>query len=166
MKLSAIEFKRFDLLAVLTTCLEETELPSGLLELELSETSLQSGTDEAIEILEGLKELGVSIALNSFGTGYSSLSYLKRLPINTLTIDRSFISEIKSQDENCVIIDAVIAVGHALGLSIVADCVETEIQCEYLKSKGCDVMQGFLFSKPLSVDDMTTKLDELQTADL
>ncbi len=165
-KLSAIEFKRFDLLAVLTSCLEETELPSGLLELELSESSLCSGTDEAIEILTGLNELGVGIALNSFGTGCSSLSYLKRLPINTLTIDQSFVSEIKSQDENCVIVDAVIALGHALGLSVVADGVETEMQCEYLKSKGCDAMQGFLFSKPLSIDDMTTKLDELQTADL
>ena len=162
----AIEFKRFDLLTVITNYLEETELPAEFLELELTETSLHFDTDHAIEMFTQLRNLGMSIAINNFGTGCSSLSYLNRLPVNTLRIDRSFISEIKSPDENHVITDGIIALGHALGLSVVADGVETEIQRDYLKSKNCNVMQGFLFSKPLSVDDMTIKLDELQTADL
>ncbi|MFC1589440.1 putative bifunctional diguanylate cyclase/phosphodiesterase [Pseudomonadota bacterium] len=163
--ISAIEFKRFDLLAVITSCLKETELPPELLELELTETSLLSGTDHIIEIFTSLRELGVSIALNNFGTGYSSLSYLNRLPINTLKIDRSFVGEIKSQDDDCAIINSIIALGHALNLSIVADGVETEIQRGYLNSKGCDVMQGFLFNVPLSVEDMTLKLDESLVVD-
>jgi len=162
----AIEFKRFDLLSVITRYLEETELPAEFLELELTETSIHFDTDHAIEMFSQLRKLGVSIAINNFGTGCSSLSYLKRLPVNTLRIDRSFISEIKSQDESHVITDGIIALGHALGLSVVADGVETEIQRDYLKSKNCNVMQGFLFSKPLSVKDMASKLDELQTANL
>jgi EAL domain-containing protein (putative c-di-GMP-specific phosphodiesterase class I) len=164
--ISGIEFKRFDLLAVVSSCLEQTELPHELLELELSETSLHSESEHAIEIYNNLKKLGVGITLDNFGAGFSSVSYLHRLPVSTLKIDRSFVTAIKAKDDDCAVIDAVIAQGHALGLSIVAVGVETEIQRKQLKSKNCDVMQGFLLSQPLSVEDMTSKLDELQVADL
>ena len=164
--ISATEFKRFDLLTMVTTSLKETGLPAELLELELTEVSLQSGTDHVIEMFSSLRKLGVSITLNNFGTGHSSLSDLNRLPLNSLKIDRSFVSEIKSQADESAIINAIIALGHALDLSIVADGVETEIQRGYLNSKTCDVMQGFLFSKPLSVDDITIKLDEALVVDV
>lgn len=163
--ISAIEFRRFDLLTMITNCLKETGLPPELLELELTETFLLSETDHAIEMFTSLRKLGVSIALNNFGTGHSSLSDLNKLPVNTLKIDRSFISQIQSQNDDCTIIDAIIALGHALNFSIVADGVETETQRDYLNSKDCDVMQGFLFSKPLSVDNITIKLDEALVAD-
>ncbi|MES0327770.1 MAG: EAL domain-containing protein [Gammaproteobacteria bacterium] len=163
--ISATEFKRFDLLTMVTTCLKETGLPAELLELELTEISLQSGTDHVIEMFTSLKKLGVSVTLNNFGTGNSSLSDLNKLAVNTLKIDRSFVSEIKSKADESAIINAIIALGHALDLSIVADGVETEIQRGYLHSKTCDVMQGFLFSKPLSVDDITIKLDEALVVD-
>ena len=163
--ISALEFKRFDLLTVITNNLEETELPPELFELELTEASIQSGTDDILEIMTGLKKLGVGIALNNFGSGYSSLSDLNKLPLNTLKIDRSFVAEIKSQDDDSAIVDAIISMGHALDLVIVADGVETEIQRDYLNSKACDAMQGFLFSRPLSVDDMSVKLDELLVVD-
>ncbi|MCW8830387.1 MAG: EAL domain-containing protein, partial [Gammaproteobacteria bacterium] len=163
--ISALEFRRFDLLSVLTDYLEETELPAELLELELTEAALQSGTDDVIEIITGLKRLGVGIALNNFGTGYSSLSDLNRLPVNTLKIDRHFVAQIKTAGDDSALISAIVSMGHALGLSVVADGVETETQRDYLKAKGCDAMQGFLFSRPLSVDDITSKLDELLVAD-
>ena len=159
--ISALEFKRFDLLTVITNTLEETELPPELLELELTEASIQSGTDDVVEIMTGLKKLGVGIALNNFGTGYSSLSDLNQLPLNALKIDRSFVAEVKSPGDDSAIINAIISIGHALDLAIVADGVETEIQREYLNSKNCDAMQGSLFSRPLSVDDITSQLDEL-----
>lgn len=164
--ISATEFKRFDLLTMVTTCLKETGLPAELLELELTEISLQSGTDHVIEMFASLRKLGVSVTLNNFGTGHSSLSDLNNLPVNTLKIDRSFVSEIKSKADKSAIISAIIALGHALDLSIVADGVETEIQRGYLNSKACDVMQGFLFSKPLSVDEITIKLDEALVVDV
>ncbi|MDH5612807.1 MAG: EAL domain-containing protein [Gammaproteobacteria bacterium] len=164
--ISGIEFKRFDLLAVVSDCLEQTELPANLLELEVSEASLLSESDQAIEIYSHLQKLGVVITVDNFGTGFSSVRYLHRLPVSTLKIDRSFVADIKSKNDDCAVVDAVIAQGHALGMSVVAVGVETEIQRTLLKSKNCDVMQGFLLSQPLSASDMTGKLDELQVADL
>lgn len=164
--LSVIEFKRFDLLATLKNCLKETGLPPELIEFELSEASLHADPDGAIEILDGMKKSGINLAINGFGTGYSSLSILKRLPINTLKIDRSFIAEIRSTDESYGMVNGIISLGHDMGFTTVADGVETEVQRDYLKSKACDVMQGFLFDRPLSIEDMAAKLDELQTANL
>ena len=163
--ISAIEFKRFDLLAVIKQSLETSGLPAELLELELSEASIQDSTEEVTNILTSLNKLGVRLTLNSYGKGYSSLNYLKQLPIDTLKIDRTFVAEIKSLGDNITIINAIIALGQALNLSIVADGVETDIQRKHLKSDGCDVMQGFLFCKPLSTDAMTAMLDELLVAD-
>ncbi|MDH3343043.1 MAG: EAL domain-containing protein, partial [Gammaproteobacteria bacterium] len=157
--ISGIQFKRFDLLALITNCLETTGFPAGLLEVELTETSLLSETDHAIKIFTKLKSIGVSIALDDFGTGYSSLSYLNNLPIDTLKIDRSFVSEIKSSGDSSAIVDAIVAMGHALNLTIVAEGIETEIQRDYLKSKNCDSLQGYLLSRPLSVEDITLKLN-------
>lgn len=163
--LSAIEFKRFDLLAVISHSLEESGLPAEFLELELNETVLLAGTDETIEILSSLKKLGVRISLNSYGMSCSSLSYLKKLPIDTLKIDRSFVAEIDSLQDTNTIIDVIIALGHAMGLTVAAVGVETNIQGEFLKIKGCDVMQGYQFCKPLSADDMALKIDVAQVAD-
>ena len=164
--ISGIQFKRFDLMSMVKKSLNITKFPAELLELELTETSLLSETNYAVEVFTQLRALGISVALDDFGTGYSSLSYLNRLPINTLKIDRMFVKEIKSDDGVCCpIIEAIIALGHALNLTIVAEGVETELQLEYLKSKNCDTVQGFLLSKPLSTDDTTIQLEQARSPD-
>jgi EAL domain-containing protein (putative c-di-GMP-specific phosphodiesterase class I) len=114
--------------------------------------------ERAIEQLSTIKELGIGIALDDFGTGYSSFSYLHRFPIDTLKIDRSFISDICKKTEHAEIVAAIIAMSHILKLRVIAEGIETEEQLRLLVDKDCDIIQGYLFSRPLPAEEMTQLL--------
>lgn len=124
------------------------------LELELTESSFLENTCCSIAVLTALSELGVSLSLDDFGTGYSSLSHLKKLPINTLKIDRSFISDLPHDEHDLAIATTIIAMAKNLNLQVVAEGVETAEQANFLDQSGCEYLQGFYFSKPLACDDM------------
>jgi len=119
------------------------------LRLEVTESSVMADPHKAITLLRELKALGMKLSLDDFGTGYSSLSYLQKLPLDEIKIDRSFLSGISSEGGDAVLVDIIIAMAHGLGLSVVAEGVESEMQLEYLRKRGCDECQGFLFSQPL-----------------
>ena len=119
------------------------------LRLEVTESSVMGDPHKAITLLRELKALGMKLSLDDFGSGYSSLSYLQKLPLDEIKIDRSFLSGISSEGGDAVLVDVIIAMAHGLGLTVVAEGVESEMQLEYLRKRGCDECQGFLFSQPL-----------------
>ncbi|HEY1287861.1 MAG TPA: EAL domain-containing protein [Burkholderiales bacterium] len=119
------------------------------LRLEVTESSVMADPHKAITLLRELKALGMKLSLDDFGTGYSSLSYLQKLPLDEIKIDRSFLSGISAEGGDAVLVDIIIAMAHGLGLTVVAEGVESETQLEYLRKRGCDECQGFLFSQPL-----------------
>jgi len=129
--------------------LESSGLPPKYLELELTETAIMIDSEETVQKLLRLKKLGISISVDDFGTGYSSLSYLKHLPIDTIKVDRSFVRDIVSDPDDAAIVDAIVAMAHALNLRIVAEGVETIEQLEFLRNKKCHSVQGYYFSRPL-----------------
>ncbi|WP_139902470.1 putative bifunctional diguanylate cyclase/phosphodiesterase [Clostridium thermarum] len=129
--------------------LADTGLSPSLLELEITESIIMESPDLIVGKLKLLREKGISIALDDFGTGYSSLAYLRKIPITTLKIDKLFIDDISSAGCNTSLTDSIIDLGHKIGLTIVAEGVETNDQLEYLESNNCDIIQGYLFSKPL-----------------
>jgi len=129
--------------------LASSRLDPRLLELEITEDSLvEHGSDDVAMTLNAIGALGVHIAIDDFGTGYSSLAYLKRLPIDTVKIDRSFVSDLPGDPDACAIVGAIIALSHQLGLRVVAEGVETPAQLDYLRDHGCDEVQGFLLRQP------------------
>lgn len=130
--------------------LERTGLLPRYLEIEITENTFITNTDHAIKVLETLKNMGISIAVDDFGTGYSSMSYLRDLPVGTLKIDGSFIRQLGQSDANDGIIESIITLGKSLDLTLVAECVESQEQAKILKELGCDVIQGYYYSKPLS----------------
>jgi diguanylate cyclase (GGDEF)-like protein/PAS domain S-box-containing protein len=149
---SARQFQQAAFISTVQEVLKENGLDPRLLELELTEGSIMKDPAQAIEKLKELRKMGIKIAIDDFGTGYCSLSYLKRFPIDTLKIDQSFVSDVCIDKDDAAIVRTIVTLGHALGVSVVAEGVETAEQLEYLMSVGCDVLQGFLFSKPLSVE--------------
>jgi predicted signal transduction protein with EAL and GGDEF domain len=144
---SSRHVQRADLAAPVRAALHKTGLSPALLELELTETVLMQNIDSALPLLQALKQLGISISIDDFGTGYSSLSYLKRLPIDTLKIDRSFVRDLESSPDNAAIVAAIIAMSKSLKLRVVAEGVETPGQMQQLHGQGCHLMQGWLFAK-------------------
>jgi len=148
---SARQFQQPTFITDVSHILKETNLDPRWLELELTESSIMKDPDEAIEKLHELKLMGISVAIDDFGTGYSSLNYLKRFPIDTLKIDKTFVSDVCKDPHDTAIVRAIINLGHALDLTVVAEGVETKEQLQYLSALECDVVQGFLFSKALSV---------------
>jgi diguanylate cyclase (GGDEF)-like protein/PAS domain S-box-containing protein len=147
---SARQFQQPSFIATVAEILKETNLDPRWLELELTESSIMKEPEQAIEKLHELKLMGIRVAIDDFGTGYSSLNYLKRFPIDTLKIDRSFVADVCKDPHDTAIVRAIITLGHALDLMVIAEGVETQEQLQYLSSLGCDVVQGFLFSKSLS----------------
>jgi EAL domain-containing protein (putative c-di-GMP-specific phosphodiesterase class I) len=129
--------------------LDTTGLPAECLTLEITESALMEDASSALGILLALKELGVLLAIDDFGTGYSSLGYLQRFPLDILKIDQSFVETLGVDSRGDTIVAAVINLAHALGLQVVAEGVETTQQLEILRSLGCDLAQGFLFSRPV-----------------
>ncbi|HEY2961246.1 MAG TPA: GGDEF domain-containing protein [Pyrinomonadaceae bacterium] len=147
---SARQFQQPTFISSVAEILKETNLDPRWLELELTESSIMKEPEQAIEKLHELKLMGIRVAIDDFGTGYSSLNYLKRFPIDTLKIDKSFVSDVCKDPHDTAIVRAIITLGHALDLTVIAEGVETQEQLQYLSSLGCDVVQGFLFSKSLS----------------
>jgi diguanylate cyclase (GGDEF)-like protein/PAS domain S-box-containing protein len=156
--LSARQFQQRNLLEMIRKVLQETGMNAKFLELELTESVLMQNEKETIDLLFDLHETGVRLSIDDFGTGYSSLSYLQRFPINSLKIDRSFIKDIPGNQGNCAIVRSIITLGHSLQLKVIAEGVETEEQLQFLKANDCDEIQGYLFSRPLPVEDATKLL--------
>ena len=147
--LSARQFNDPHLPRVVARALKETGLPPSLLELEITESTAMQQTDVTLRTLKKLKQLGVSIAIDDFGTGYSSLSYLRRFPVDKVKIDRSFVSEVPGDRDQGALVSAIVALAHALQIKVVAEGVENEAQREFLRSCGCDFIQGYLVGKPV-----------------
>ncbi|RMN95382.1 Sensory box/GGDEF domain/EAL domain protein [Pseudomonas coronafaciens pv. coronafaciens] len=147
--ISARQFSDGQLGKRIAGILEQTGLSPACLELELTESILMREVEEAMHILDGLKNLGLSIAVDDFGTGYSSLNYLKQFPIDVLQIDRTFVDGLPSGEQDAQIARAIIAMAHSLNLSVIAEGVETHEQLEFLRQHGCDEVQGYLFGRPM-----------------
>jgi diguanylate cyclase (GGDEF)-like protein len=148
--LSGIEFEREDLIERIATVLNETALPAGQLALEITESVLVDNTDTVPRVVEQIRAMGISISIDDFGTGYSSLLHLKRLPYDTLKIDREFVKDVTVNAHDASMVRAIIAMAASLDLAVVAEGVETEEQREFLNELGCDEIQGYLVSRPLS----------------
>ncbi|HUL83591.1 MAG TPA: EAL domain-containing protein, partial [Gammaproteobacteria bacterium] len=140
------------------TVLRETGMEPSLLELEITESMIMHNAERAVKILSTIKALGVRLAIDDFGTGYSSLAHLKRFPIDTLKVDRSFIREIPSDAEDRAIAEAIIAMGKTLSLTVVAEGVETPEQQSFLSARACDEMQGYYFSTPVPAEEFAALL--------
>jgi diguanylate cyclase (GGDEF)-like protein/PAS domain S-box-containing protein len=151
--LSARQFRSKDLVGMVGRTLEEFAIDPACLELELTESILMEDIETATRTIAELKKLGVHMALDDFGTGYSSLSYLRRFPIDTLKIDQSFIREIADDRNSAAISEGIITLGRSMGLSVIAEGVETQNQFATLQSIGCHVGQGYLFSRPLAAEE-------------
>lgn len=156
--LSARQFAHAELIQSVEASLQSSGLPAELLDLEVTESIAMQDIDACIRTLQTFHAMGVKSSMDDFGTGYSSLSYLQQLPLHTLKIDRAFVKEINAAGENGDIAKAVIAMAHSLGMEVVAEGVETEEQFAFLRSQGCDVIQGYLFSPPVDAGEMETKL--------
>jgi len=147
--ISARQFSDGQLGTRIATILKDTGLPPACLELELTESILMREVNEAMVILDSLKNLGLSIAVDDFGTGYSSLNYLKQFPIDVLKIDRTFVDGLPEGEQDAQIARAIIAMAHSLNLAVIAEGVETHEQLEFLREHGCDEVQGYLFGRPM-----------------
>jgi diguanylate cyclase (GGDEF)-like protein len=163
--LSTLQFKQPDFAGLVLSILNENGLDPalGAIELELTETLLMNNAVAAIETLIKLREAGIHFSIDDFGTGYSSLSYLKRFPISSLKIDQSFVRDLSRNKEDEAIVAAIIALGHSLGLNVIAEGVETTAQLDRLRKQGCNEMQGFLFSRPVPAAEMTHLLQSGET---
>ncbi len=158
--LSARLFSNEGMLEAIRAIVEETSVDPNLLELEVTETAALQNVEDAVSILKQINDLGVRTALDDFGTGHSSLVRLKEFPLNTLKIDGSFVHNVTTDEDAGSIVSGVIALGHALGLRVVAEGVEHERQLSLLRHLGCDLAQGYLFARPLTADAATTLLSE------
>jgi EAL domain-containing protein (putative c-di-GMP-specific phosphodiesterase class I) len=156
--LSARQFGQKTLLADVAKIIADSGLTPECLELEITESLVMHNAEHAADTLQKLKAMGIALSIDDFGTGYSSLAYLKRFPIDRVKIDRSFIKDIPNDADDMAITKGVIALGHSLRLKVVAEGVETAEQQEFLRSNGCDELQGFLFSKPLPAEEVTALL--------
>ena len=157
---SSIQIERQNVAAVIREALDDTGLKPGCLEIEITESAIMCDPESAVKLLEEIKSIGVSIALDDFGTGYSSLSYLRRFPIDTLKIDRDFVSDIDEKPADAEIIEAITAMAHTLRLRVVVEGIERESQLDIALNRKCDVIQGYLFSRPLPPDAIAGLLEE------
>jgi len=157
--LSMRQFLQPDLLVLIDQVLADTKIPAAMLELEITESVAMSNASLTIDTLNALKQRGIYISIDDFGTGYSSLSYLKRFPIDAVKIDRSFIQDLEHEGEDAAaIVTATIRMAHAMNLSVVAEGVENAQQRDFLMKYGCDVLQGYYYSKPVSADEFAVML--------
>ena len=150
--LSAIQFRHGDLPQFVTQCLNDAGLPAELFELELTESAAMANPQAAIATMADLHRRGIRLAIDDFGTGYSSLSYLKRFAVSKIKIDQSFVRDITDDPDDKAIVGAIISMARSLGIQTTAEGVETEAQLEYLRKEGCNEVQGYLFSKPMTAD--------------
>ena len=151
---SALQFAQANFVANVTSALQATGANPNRLKLELTESMLVGDVQDVIAKMNAIKALGVRFSLDDFGTGYSSLSYLKRLPLNQLKIDQSFVRDLQSDSNDAVICQAIVALGHNLGLKVIAEGVETKEQRDFLASIKCDAFQGYYFGRPVAVAEL------------
>ena len=156
--LSARQFKQQDIVKMVSRVLHETGCHATCLELEITESIIMENPEMAAETLHKLSDMGVHLSIDDFGTGYSSLSYLKRFPINTLKIDRSFVRDITTDSDDAAIAKAVIALAHSMKLKVIAEGVETAEQLHFLREQRCDQIQGYYLSRPLAAAEIETLL--------
>jgi diguanylate cyclase (GGDEF)-like protein/PAS domain S-box-containing protein len=158
--LSARQFRDRNLLEIVRRSLDESGLPPHLLRLEITESAVMESAEEAAGVLSELKALGVCLSVDDFGTGYSSLAYLRRFPIDQLKIDRSFVHDMLGHPDSAAIVHGIIGLAQSLRLQTVAEGVETAEQRDFLINAGCDLMQGYLFSRPLPPDELRELLEK------
>ncbi len=151
--ISAHQFRQTDFCDLVSDVLLRTGLKPDFLELEVTEGVVMEGIDQVLDKLSTLRESGVTLSIDDFGTGYSSLNYLKRFPLHRLKIDQSFVRGLPGDQESGAIAQAIIQMGHSLGLDVLAEGIETSEEEEYLQALGCDAGQGYLYAKPLSAGD-------------
>jgi EAL domain-containing protein (putative c-di-GMP-specific phosphodiesterase class I) len=152
--LSPRQFQDDHLLRDVDACLEETGLPPSLLQLEITESMVMQNVSRAIKLLDSIQSRGIRLAIDDFGTGYSSMSVMKQFPIDIIKIDRSFVRDLAKNEEDRAITTAIISMGKALGLTVIAEGVETAEQDAFLREGACDELQGYLFSKPVPPDQI------------
>ncbi|MDE0856283.1 MAG: EAL domain-containing protein, partial [Nevskia sp.] len=155
--LSPRQFRQGNMQALIEQSLAESGLNPAHLELEITEGVLMDSSDELAERLQRLRSLGLAFAVDDFGTGYSSLSYITRFPIDTLKIDRSFVSRLPDSAGDAAVAQTIIALAHSLRIKVVGEGVETEQQLEFLRARRCDMGQGFRFGKGVTVDDLLSQ---------
>ncbi len=158
--LSAVQFRDPHFTKTIDEVLARTGLAAALLELELTETVLMQGSEEVHRALRGVSERGISFAIDDFGTGYSSLRYLREFPVHKLKIAMEFVQGVTDDVDDAAIVEAVISLGHKLGMTVIAEGVETAEQVEFLREHGCDEAQGFYFSRPMKPHDFAELLED------
>ncbi|WP_347985916.1 EAL domain-containing protein [Methylomonas sp. AM2-LC] len=159
--LSARQFQEPDLFDCIKTVLDETGLQPSALELEITESAVMQDPKRTLEILQQLNELGVRLSIDDFGTGYSSLMYLRQFPVHSVKIDRSFVQNIPDDEGSMTLVRAIIALAHELKLDVTAEGVEDLHQYQFLKTQNCDMLQGYLFSRPVRVEKLETDFSAL-----
>lgn len=153
--ISAVQFTDGNLLPMVRKALDDSQLPPHLLELEITESAVMHDPAEVVHSLHQLGAHGMKLAIDDFGTGYSSLAYLKKFPVDTLKIDKAFITDVSSDNDDVAIVEAVLGLGKHFNMKVVAEGIEDEAQLEFLKASGCDVAQGYFVSKPLNSEQYT-----------
>lgn len=158
--ISGLQFRQQNLTETVARILGETKLDPKYLDIELTEGTIMRNATETVATLHELKDMGIRLSIDDFGTGYSSLSYLKRFPLDTLKVDRSFVKDLTKDSDDEAITHAIIAMANSLGLRVVAEGVESEEQLRFLQNHGCDEFQGYLFSPPVPAEMVTEMLEE------
>jgi EAL domain-containing protein (putative c-di-GMP-specific phosphodiesterase class I) len=157
---SPLQFHDSDLIAQVKSALFEHKVDPNLLCIEVTESALMDDVYRSEAMLIELRDLGIKLYLDDFGTGYSSLSYLKRFPFHKVKIDQSFVRDITSNQSDKVLVKVIVAMAHGLGMTVVAEGVETEAQCEIIRNSQCDEIQGYFFSKPVCAQAIEAFFDE------
>jgi EAL domain-containing protein (putative c-di-GMP-specific phosphodiesterase class I) len=157
---SAKQFRQADFVAQVQEVIQRHAINPKLLKLELTESLLQENIEDTITTMNALNKIGVQFSLDDFGTGYSSLQYLKRLPLDQLKIDQSFVRDLATDSSDIAVIQAIIAMASSLNLDVIAEGVETEEQRQLLLSKGCTHYQGYLFGKPVPIEQFEALLKQ------
>jgi len=158
--ISGKQLHNSDLVDTIKNIIKETDINPKSLELEITESYIATNEQRAITILRQFRDMGIGLAIDDFGTGYSSMNYLRQLPVTRLKIDKSFVDNIPDSEEAVAIAKAIIILAKTFGLQITAEGVENESQAKFLKLKGCDEIQGYLYAKPLKIDELRTYLDK------
>ena len=158
--LSGRQFMQKDLLQTIQDAIQHSGIDPFELELELTESMMMENVETTIETISAIRALGINLSIDDFGTGYSSMAYLKRFPIHTLKIDRSFIQGISENVDDAAIVEATIALAHALNLTVIAEGVETLEQLQFLEARQCEAVQGYYFSRPVPADQIPPLLSE------
>ena len=151
--LSARQFQDENLVEMVKNAIQETGIDAGMLELEITETTIMQDIERTIETLWQLRNLGILLSIDDFGTGYSSLNYLKRFPLDILKIDRTFVMDITTDANDRAVVEAIISLSRHLKMKVVAEGVETEEQLNFLIKQGCHEVQGYYLARPLPVDE-------------